>query len=220
MLFMQQTLTRVRAGGLMSGQESSLRRMERICVFCGASPGARPEYRAATAGLARVLAAEGVGVVYGGGGVGLMGALADAVLAEGGEITGVIPRSLVDREIAHPDVQDMRVVASMHERKALMAELADAFVAMPGGIGTLEELFEVYTWAQLGLHQKPCALLNVAGYYDAIADFLAHAVSERFLREETRALLMVEDEPAALLERLRAFEPEAAVPKWIDGEET
>ena len=204
----------------MSGQESSLRWMDRICVFCGASPGARPEYRAATADLARLLAADGIGVVYGGGGVGLMGALADAVLAEGGEITGVIPRSLLDREIAHRDVEDMRVVASMHERKALMAELSDAFVALPGGIGTLEELFEVYTWAQLGLHQKPCALLNVAGYYDAVAAFLMHAVEERFLRDETRELLMVEDEAAPLLERLSAFEPRAAVPKWIDREET
>ncbi len=204
----------------MGGQESSLPTMNRICVFCGASPGGRPEYRQATADLARLLASEGIGVVYGGGGVGLMGALADAVLAEGGEITGVIPRSLVDREIAHPEVQDMRVVASMHERKALMAELSDAFVALPGGIGTLEELFEVYTWAQLGLHQKPCALLNVAGYYDAIADFLTQAVEERFLRDETRELLMIEEEPAPLLERLSSFEPQAGVPKWIDREET
>jgi len=155
-----------------------------------------------------------------GGGVGLMGALADAVLAEGGEITGVIPRSLVDREIAHRDVSDMRVVGSMHERKALMADLADAFVALPGGIGTLEELFEVYTWAQLGLHQKPCALLNVEGYYDDIADFLRHAVAERFLREETRELLMVESDPATLIERLHSFEPRAAAPKWIDRDET
>ena len=217
---MQQTLTRVRAGGLMSGQESSLLGMERICVFCGASPGARPAYRQAAEQLAGLLVERGVGVVYGGGGVGLMGALADAVLAEGGEITGVIPRSLVEREIAHAEVTDMRVVGSMHERKALMADLADAFVALPGGIGTLEELFEVYTWAQLGLHQKPCALLNVAGYYDALADFLAHAANERFLREETRELLMVEDDVPALLARLSAFEPRAAVPKWIDREET
>ncbi len=194
--------------------------MERICVFCGASPGARREYADSAKALARLLAAEGIGVVYGGGGVGLMGALADAVLAEGGQITGVIPRSLMDREIAHRDVPDMRVVGSMHERKALMAELADAFVALPGGIGTLEELFEVYTWAQLGLHRKPCALLNVEGYYDAIADFLAHAVAERFLREETHELLMVETDPAALVERLHNFEPRAAVPKWIDREET
>jgi uncharacterized protein (TIGR00730 family) len=194
--------------------------VERICVFCGASPGARREYAEATRELARLLAAEGIGVVYGGGGVGLMGALADEVIASRGDLTGVIPRALVDREIAHRDVMDMRVVGSMHERKALMAELSDAFIALPGGIGTLEELFEIYTWAQLGLHRKPCALLNVAGYYDAIADFLAHAVSERFLREETRELLLVETDPAALIERLRSFEPPAVVPKWIDREET
>jgi uncharacterized protein (TIGR00730 family) len=194
--------------------------VERICVFCGASPGARREYAESARTVARLLAAEGIGVVYGGGGVGLMGALADAVLAEGGQITGVIPRSLMEREIAHRDVPDMRVVGSMHERKALMAELADAFVALPGGIGTLEELFEVYTWAQLGLHRKPCALLNVEGYYDAIADFLTQAVTERFLREETRELLMVESDAAALIERLRSFEPPAVVPKWIDREET
>jgi len=194
--------------------------VERVCVFCGASPGARPGYAEATREVARLLAAEGIGVVYGGGGVGLMGTLADAVIAEGGHLTGVIPRALVEREIAHRDVMDMRVVGSMHERKALMAELSDAFVALPGGIGTLEELFEVYTWAQLGLHEKPCALLNVEGYYDGIADFLAQAVAERFLREETRDLLMVESDPAALIERLRSFEPAAVVPKWIDREET
>jgi len=194
--------------------------MRRICVFCGASPGARPEYAQATTELARLLVADGIGVVYGGGGVGLMGALADAMLAEGGEITGVIPRALVDREIAHPEVTDMRVVGSMHERKALMAELADAFVALPGGLGTLEELFEVYTWAQLGLHRKPCALLNVEGYYDGIAGFLADAVEERFLRQEHRDMLLVEREPHALLERLRGFEPDAVLPKWIDREET
>jgi hypothetical protein len=206
--------------GAPTAEQSSLPRVERICVFCGASPGARPAYRDETSQLASLLAAEGIGVVYGGGGVGLMGALADAVLAEGGEITGVIPRALMDREIAHRDVADMRVVGSMHERKALMVELADAFVALPGGIGTLEELFEVYTWAQLGLHRKPCALLNVDGYYDGIADFLAHAVEERFLRDETRELLMVESEAATLIERLRSFEPHAVVPKWIDREET
>jgi uncharacterized protein (TIGR00730 family) len=194
--------------------------MERICVFCGASPGARPEYAQATTELARTLVADGIGVVYGGGGVGLMGVLADGVLVEGGEIIGVIPRALVDREIAHRDVTDMRVVGSMHERKALMAELADAFIALPGGLGTLEELFEVYTWAQLGLHRKPCALLNVQGYYDGVEDFLSHAVEERFLREDHREMLMVESEPRALIERLREFEPDAALPKWIDREET
>lgn len=217
---MQQTFTRVRVGGFMAARQSSLLAVKRICVFCGASPGARPEYAAATAELARLLVADGIGVVYGGGGVGLMGALADAVLAEGGDIVGVIPQALVDREIAHRDVSDMRVVGSMHERKALMAELSDAFVALPGGLGTLEELFEVYTWAQLGLHRKPCALLDVEGYYAGIARFLAHAVEERFVREEHRAMLMVERDPRALIDRLRGFEPDTALPKWIDREET
>jgi len=217
---MQQTFTRVRVGGFMAARQSSLLAVKRICVFCGASPGARPEYAAATAELARLLVADGIGVVYGGGGVGLMGALAEAVLAEGGDIVGVIPQALVDREIAHRDVPDMRVVGSMHERKALMAELSDAFVALPGGLGTLEELFEVYTWAQLGLHRKPCALLDVEGYYAGIARFLAHAVEERFVREEHRAMLMVERDPRALIDRLRGFEPDTALPKWIDREET
>ena len=208
-------------GGWSHGPlDNSLPPVRRICVFCGASPGARPQYAQATTHLARLLAGDGIGVVYGGGGVGLMGVLADAVLAEGGEIIGVIPRALVDREIAHRDVADMRVVGSMHERKALMAELADAFIALPGGIGTLEELFEVYTWAQLGLHRKPCALLNVEGYYDGIAGFLADAVAERFLREEHRDMLMVERDPHALIERLREFEPDAVLPKWIDRAET
>lgn len=194
--------------------------MDRVCVFCGSSPGARPAYAEATEELARLLAAEGIGVVYGGGGVGLMGKLADAVLAHGGEITGVIPRALVDREIEHRQVEDMRVVGSMHERKALMAELAHAFVALPGGIGTLEELVEVFTWSQLGLHRKPCGLLDVEGYYQRLADFLDHAVQERFLLEQHRATLMVESDPGALLERLRAYRPDAVEPKWIDRDET
>ena len=217
---MQQTFTRVWVGGSIRAGQSSLPRVERICVFCGSSPGARPAYREATAELARLLVSEGIGVVYGGGGVGLMGALADAVLREGGEITGVIPRSLVTREIGHCDVVDMRIVGSMHERKAMMADLSDAFVALPGGIGTLEELFEVYTWSQLGLHEKPCALLNVEGYFDGVAAFLDHAVNERFLREETRELLLVDQDARRLLDRLRAFEPQAVVPQWIDREET
>lgn len=194
--------------------------MRSVCVFCGSSPGARPAYTEATEELARLLAAEGIGVVYGGGGVGLMGKLADAVLAHGGEITGVIPRALVDREIEHRHVEDMRVVDSMHERKALMAELAHAFVALPGGIGTLEELVEVFTWSQLGLHRKPCGLLDVEGYYQRLADFLDHAVQERFLLEQHRATLMVESDPGALLERLRAYRPDAVEPKWIDRDET
>jgi uncharacterized protein (TIGR00730 family) len=194
--------------------------MDTVCVFCGSSPGARFAYTEATEELARLLAAEGIGVVYGGGGVGLMGKLADAVLAHGGEITGVIPRALVDREIGHRQVEDMRVVDSMHERKALMAELADAFVALPGGIGTLEELVEVFTWSQLGLHRKPCGLLDVEGYYQRLADFLDHAVQERFLLEKHRATLMAESDPGALLERLRAYRPDAVEPKWIDRDET
>jgi uncharacterized protein (TIGR00730 family) len=194
--------------------------VRRVCVFCGANPGARPAYAEAAEELAALLVAEGVGVVYGGGGVGLMGKLADAVLAHGGDITGVIPRALVDKEIGHRHVPELRVVESMHDRKALMAELADAFVALPGGIGTLEELFEVYTWSQLGLHQKPCGLLNAEGYYDGIAAFLDHAVRERFLRGDHRSTLIVEREPAAMLERLNAYEPTAVQPKWIDREET
>ena len=194
--------------------------MDRVCVFCGSSPGARPAYTEATEELAALLAAEGIGVVYGGGGVGLMGKLADAVLAHGGDITGVIPRALVEREIEHRQVEDIRVVDSMHERKALMAELADAFVALPGGIGTLEELVEVFTWSQLGLHRKPCGLLDVEGYYQRLADFLDHAVQERFLLEQHRATLMVESDPGPLLERLKAYRPDALEPKWIDRDET
>ncbi|HEX3278995.1 MAG TPA: TIGR00730 family Rossman fold protein [Thermoleophilaceae bacterium] len=194
--------------------------VRRVCVFCGSSPGARPAYAEAAASFGRLLAGEGIGVVYGGGQVGLMGVLADAVLAEGGEIIGVIPQALVDREIGHPGVADMRVVGSMHERKALMADLADAFVALPGGLGTLEELFEVYTWAQLGLHRKPCGLLDVEDYYAGIATFLTHAVEERFLPEQHRAMLIVEGEPTALLGRLRSFQPGAVEPKWIDRGET
>ena len=194
--------------------------MRRLCVFCGSSPGARPAYGEAAEQLGRLLVAEGIGLVYGGGHVGLMGRLADAVLAEGGEAIGVMPEALVAREIAHTGLSDLHVVRSMHERKASMAELADGFVALPGGLGTVEELFEVYTWAQLGLHRKPCALLDVDGYFEGIARFLDHAVEERFLGAEHRSMLIVERDPRALLDRLERFEPEAVVPKWIDREET
>jgi uncharacterized protein (TIGR00730 family) len=194
--------------------------MRRVCVFCGSSPGARPAYAEATAEVARLLVGDGIGVVYGGGHVGLMGVLADTAMAAGGEVIGVMPQALVDREIGHTAITELRVVGSMHERKALMTELSDAFVALPGGAGTLEELFEVYTWAQLGLHSKPCGLLDVDGYYSGLAQFLDHAVEERFLRSEHREALMVEREPQVLLERLRAFEPGAVTPKWIDRAET
>jgi uncharacterized protein (TIGR00730 family) len=194
--------------------------VRRVCVFCGSSPGARAAYGEAAEEFGRLLVAEEIGLVYGGGAVGLMGRLADAVLAQEGEAIGVMPEALVAKEIGHPDLPDLRVVGSMHERKALMADLADAFVALPGGLGTLEELFEIYTWAQLGLHRKPCALLDVEGYYGDIAGFLSHAVQERFLREEHRAMLIVESDPRELLERLRRFEPDAVTPKWIDREQT
>jgi uncharacterized protein (TIGR00730 family) len=193
--------------------------VRRVCVFCGSSPGARPAYAEATAEVARLLAGEGIGVVYGGGHVGLMGVLADTAMAAGGEVIGVMPRALVDREIGHTEISELRVVGSMHERKALMADLSDAFVALPGGAGTLEELFEVYTWAQLGLHDKPCGLLDVEDYFSGLVGFLDHAVDERFLREEHRGMLIVEREPRALIERLAEFEPRAVTPKWIDREE-
>ena len=187
--------------------------LRRVCVFTGSRLGADPAYAAAAERLARTAGAAGLGLVYGGASVGLMGVLADAALDAGLEVTGVIPQALVDREIAHPRLRDLRVVGSMHERKALMAELSDAFVALPGGAGTLEELFEVYTWSQLGLHAKPCALLNVRGYYDGLAGFLDHAVSEGFLRPEHRETLLVGEEPAALLAALAAWEPSGVV-KW------
>jgi uncharacterized protein (TIGR00730 family) len=193
--------------------------VRRICVFCGSSPGARPAYAEATAEVARLLAGQGKGVVYGGGHVGLMGVLADTAMATGGEVIGVMPQALVDREIGHTEISELRVVGSMHERKALMADLSDAFIALPGGAGTLEELFEVYTWAQLGLHDKPCGLLDVEDYFSGLVGFLDHAVDERFLREEHRAMLIVEREPRALIERLAEFEPRAVTPKWIDREE-
>ena len=189
--------------------------MRTVCIYAGSLEGARPEYRAGAEDFARRLAREGVGIVFGGGRLGLMGAVADAARSEGGTVTGVIPSQLVDREVAHEDLDDLRVVSSMHERKALMAELADAFVAVPGGIGTLEELVEVFTWAQLGLHAKPVALLDLAGYYRGLVEFFDHATSEGFLRTKTRAMLLVESEPAALVERLRAYEP-PDVPQWID----
>jgi uncharacterized protein (TIGR00730 family) len=194
--------------------------VERACVFCGSSPGARPQYTEATEDLGSLLVQNGITLVYGGASVGLMGRLAETVLSEGGEAVGVIPRALVEREIAHLGLTELHVVDSMHERKALMADLSDAFVALPGGLGTLDELFEVYTWAQLGLHRKPCGLLNVEGYYQHLADFLDHAVGERFVRDEHRDMLIVEDDPATMLERLQGFDPATLTPKWIDREET
>jgi hypothetical protein len=185
-----------------------------LCVYCGSNPGSDPAFAAATQELARRLVERDVRVIYGGGAVGLMGTLADAALAAGGTVIGVIPQALMDREIGHRGLTELRVVGSMHERKALMAELADAFVALPGGIGTLEELIEAYTWSQLGLHAKPLGVLNVNGYYDALGAFLDQAVRSHFLRAEHRAVLAVEPEVGALLDRLDS----AVVPtltKWL-----
>lgn len=179
--------------------------MKRLCVFCGANAGRDPIYREAAQALGTLLAEEGIGLVYGGASIGLMGAVADAARAAGGEVIGVIPRALMKREIAHAGLADLRVVGSMHERKALMAELADGFIALPGGVGTLEELFEVWTWVHLGLHHKPCALLDVAGFYSGLARFLDHVEAEGFLREGVRDMLLVERDPAQLLAAMRAW---------------
>jgi uncharacterized protein (TIGR00730 family) len=193
--------------------------MKRICVFCGSSPGNQPIYREAAIAMGTLLAERGIGLVYGGGNVGLMGIVADAVLAGGGDVIGVIPRSLADREVAHLGVTDLRVVDSMHTRKAMMADLSDAFIAMPGGVGTFEEFFEAVTWTQLGLHRKPCGLLNVAGFYTPLALFIDQAVSEGFIKPIHRAAIVVDSDPARLLTSLDKIElPD--VPKWIRRDET
>jgi uncharacterized protein (TIGR00730 family) len=186
-----------------------------VCVFTGSSAGVRPAYRDAAADLGRTLAGRDLALVYGGARVGLMGVVADAALAAGGRVIGVIPEALVGKEIAHTGLTELRVVASMHARKALMNDLADAFVALPGGWGTLEEFFEVLTWAQLGLHRKPCGLLNVDGYFDGLLAFADHATAEGFVRREHRAMLTVADTAAALLDRL-ADERPPVVEKWLD----
>jgi uncharacterized protein (TIGR00730 family) len=189
--------------------------MKRVCVFAGSSAGAVPEYRTAAAALGRAVAGRGMGVVYGGAHVGLMGFLADAALAAGGEVVGVIPRALVARELAHTGLTDLHVVESMHQRKALMADLSDAFVALPGGWGTLDELFEILTWAQLGLHQKPCGLLNVRGYFDRLLAFIDHSIQEGFVRSDYRRLISVADAAEPLLGLLASPAP-PIVEKWID----
>lgn len=177
----------------------------KICVFTGSRHGARTEYADAAKRLGRVLVERGYGLVYGGGNVGLMTVIADRVLELNGHVTGVIPDSLVSKEVAHQGLTELRVVQSMHERKALMAELSDGFIAMPGGIGTMEEFFEVLSWAQLGIHDKPCGLLNVAGYYDPLIQFLDHAVGQDFIKPKHRALLIVESEPVKLLDRFETI---------------
>lgn len=189
--------------------------LDSICVFCGSSPGANVAYAEAAERLGRAVARSGRRLVYGGGNVGLMGILADAAMADDGEVIGVIPRHLVDREVAHDGLTELRIVDSMHQRKQVMADLADGFIVLPGGLGSLEEFFEVWTWGQLGLHQKPYGVLNVASYFDALLAFLDHAVGERFVRPEHRDLVVVAEEVADLLTRLDAVVP-PATPKWID----
>lgn len=195
------------------------KKLQRLCVFCGSSLGGRPEYREMAGRLGEILAERGITLVYGGGNIGLMGVLADAVLEKGGRAIGVIPHGLAAREVAHSGLTELRVVDSMHERKAMMADLADGFIALPGGLGTVEEFCEILTWAQLGIHVKPCGLLNVAGYFDALVEFLDKAVRERFLRPEHRAMLLMESDPERLLARLGEYRA-PTVEKWIDRDAT
>jgi uncharacterized protein (TIGR00730 family) len=189
--------------------------LRRICVFCGSNRGADPAFAAAAELTGRELVRRGIGLVYGGGNIGLMGVLADAVLQAGGHVTGVIPETLMAREVGHRGLPDLRVVQTMHERKAIMAELADGFIALPGGFGTFDETFEILTWAQLGLHAKPCALLNVNGFFDPLLRFLDHAVAERFLRAGHRSLILVHSDINTLLDRMSAHHPKPER-KWID----
>jgi hypothetical protein len=192
--------------------------MKRVCVFCGSSPGTRPVYAEAARAMGRLLAERGIGLVYGGGKVGLMGEVADAVLAAGGEVTGVIPRGLMEREVGHQGLTTLHVTGTMHERKALMVDLSDGFVALPGGYGTLDELCEALTWSQLGIHARPCGVLNVDGYFDALLALFDHAVREGFVREAHRGLVLEATEPAALLDAMSHFQA-PTTEKWIrDGE--
>lgn len=189
--------------------------IKKICVFCGSSPGKSPEYIASANALGKVLANSGLDLVYGGGNVGLMGEVANAALKNGGNVIGVIPKALSDKELAHKGLTELHVVNTMHERKALMSELSDAFIALPGGIGTLEEFFEVMTWAQLGFQKKPCGLLNVAGYYSHIISFMDHMADERFIRLEHRGIMLVDTDEAALVEKLKNYRP-SFTEKWLD----
>lgn len=188
--------------------------MKRICVFCGSNPGVDPAYAAGAAALGRAIAAGGYGLVYGGASVGLMGVVADAALAVGGAVIGVLPEALQARELAHRGLTELHIVPSMHARKALMADLADGFVALPGGIGTFEELFEIWTWGQLGDHAKPVALLDVGGFYSPLIGFLDGVVAAGFVKPVHRDMLLTDDEPARLIGRMAAYRP-AATPKWI-----
>jgi uncharacterized protein (TIGR00730 family) len=193
--------------------------MKRICVFCGSNHGVRPAYAQAAEALARHLVKLGIGIVYGGGNIGLMGVLADTALAAGGEVTGVIPQALFAKEVGHAGVADMRIVGSMHERKALMAELSDGFIALPGGWGTFDEFCEILTWAQLGLHRKPCGILNVEGYYDPLLKMFDHCVAEGFLKPEYRPLVIAASDPEELIAKMRGYQP-PSLNQWIEESQT
>ncbi|PCI48262.1 MAG: TIGR00730 family Rossman fold protein [Alphaproteobacteria bacterium] len=193
--------------------------MKKICVYCGSSPGKSPEYIEAARVLGRELVKRDITLVYGGASVGIMGEIADTVLSAGGEVVGIMPQALVDKEISHSGLTDLRVVGSMHERKAMMEDISDGFIALPGGMGTIEELFEVLTWSQLGYHRKPCALLNIKGYYDSITQFLNHAVEEQFVKPIHREMILIEHKPDRLLDLMAAYKP-PAVDKWIGRNET
>ena len=193
--------------------------MKKICVYCGSSPGRTPEYINCTRVLAKELVRRNIGLVYGGASVGIMGEIANTVLNAGGEVVGIIPQSLVDKEVSHNGLTELKVVNSMHERKAIMAEISDGFIALPGGLGTIEELFEVLTWSQLGFHKKPCALLNIKQYYNGLSLFLDHAVEEQFIKSIHREMLLVEDDPSKLLDAMETYNP-PSVDKWIGRNET
>jgi uncharacterized protein (TIGR00730 family) len=193
--------------------------MNRVCVFCGSSSGGRAEYTHAAAETGELIAARGLGLVYGGGHVGLMGVTADAALRAGGEVVGVITKALQDREVAHTGLTELQVVRTMHKRKARMAALSDAFLVLPGGIGTLEEFFEVWTWGQLGEHAKPVGLVNAGGYFDGLIGFLDTMLAEGFLKQKHWDMLLVADTPAAALDAFARYEP-PAVGKWIGPGET
>ena len=193
--------------------------IKRVCVFCGSSKGFRPAYVKAAHDMGKALVRRGTGLVFGGGRMGLMGELADTAMAGGGEVLGVIPQALVAREVAHREITELVIVRSMHERKAKMMELADAFIAMPGGYGTLEEFCEVITWAQLGLHQKPCGLLNVEGYYDSLLTLFSRGVDDGFIHPTTRELVVEAADPVVLLDKLAYYKP-PIVEKWIEQDES
>lgn len=193
--------------------------MKAVCVFCGSSFGSDPAYLAAAHETGRVIAEAGLVLVYGGAKVGLMGAVADSALSAGGKVIGVLPTSLQEKELAHESLSELHIVDSMHERKALMAEHSDGFVALPGGAGTLEELFEVWTWGQLGLHRKPCGFLNINGYYDQLITFLDHQTNEGFMKPVMRNMVKLAETPQDLLMQFDSYDP-PATPKWIKPEQT